>query len=344
MAKYFERYTCPDFIVTGVQPTIDVLEDRLGIPPGTSVRPTKHGSGFDAAYFQVNEDLNLTASGIQMLGVRPLTAQEHGDALGRRLRAMLLAYITSQPMYRPNISHVTALGTGSQGEVDEIIEILTSRNVAHIACINNVYIGLVEDNGRIYYDPAVDGNTLLEFANSVGDFPGLTVPPVMPAQPQEVQLPEGTLVRPLARVQLVQSAAATIDRLRAICDFPDDDQLEYVDGDGYRSIVIKPNHPLSAVWELLEPAGGDSRSGQALANYGPGVWTVRLGVSGLGAKLDDLNRRGTRWQYVESSPEGQKRVAVSRYDLRGLTIELEELPIVHRGTGSHVVIHMENTG
>jgi hypothetical protein len=338
MAKYFERYTCPDFIVTGVQQTIDVLEEKLGIPAGTPVRPTKHGSGFDAAYFQVNDDLDLTASGIQMLGVRPLAAQEHGDELGRTLRAMLLAYITSQPMHRPVICHVTALGTGSQDEVDEVIEILKSRDVPHFARINNVYIGLVEDNGRIYYDPAVDGNTRLEFANSVGNFPGLTVPPVMPGRPQEVQLPPGTLVRPLARVQLVQSAAATIERLRAICDFPDDDQLEYVDGDGYRSIVIKPNHPLSAVWELLEPAGEDSRSGQAMADYGPGVWTVRLGVFGLGAKLDDLDKRATRWKYVEDSPEGRKRVAVSRWDLRGLTIELEELPFVHRGEGSHVIV------
>jgi hypothetical protein len=338
MAKYFERYTCPDFIVTGVRQTVDTLEQKLGIPPGVSVRSTKHGSGFDAAYFQINEDLNLTASGIQMLGVRPLASDEPGDETGRTLRAALLAYITSQPMYRPIVSHVTALGTRSQEEVDEVIETLRSRNVPHLACIDNVYIGLVQDNGRMYYDPTVDGNTLLEFANTVGNFPGLTVPPLMPDEPEAIQLPQGTLVRPLARVQLVTSAAAVIERLRAICDFPDDDQLEYLDGDGYRSIVVKPNHPLSAVWELLEPTDEEGRAGQALAQYGPGVWTVRLGVFGLGAKLNDLDKRGTRWTRVEDSPTGQRRVALNRWDLRGLTIELEDLPVVYRGEGSHVVV------
>jgi hypothetical protein len=338
MAKYFERYTCPDFIVTGARQTLDVLEEKLGIPPGTSVRPTKLGSGFDAAYFQVNEDLNLSASGIQMLAIRPRTAQEHDEVVGTKLRAMLLAYITSQPLHRPVVSHVTALGTRSQEEVDEVIEILRSRNVPHMTCISNVYIGLVEENGRIHYDPAVDGNTLLEFANAVSNFPGLTVPPVMPAEPEVVQLPPGALVRPLARVQLVSNADAVIDRLRAICDFPEDDQLEYAEGDGYRSIIVKPNHPLSAVWELLEPTDGENRAGEALAQYGPGVWTVRIGVFGLGAKLDDLDKRGTRWTAVEDSPSGDKRVALNRWDLRGLTIELEDLPVVHRGEGSHVVV------
>ena len=63
-----------------------------------------------------------------------------------------------------------------------------------------------------------------------------------------------------------------------------------------------------------------------------------LGVFGLGAKLNDLDKRGTRWTRVEDSPTGQRRVALNRWDLRGLTIELEDLPVVYRGEGSHVVV------
>jgi hypothetical protein len=320
-------------IVTGVHETLNVLEEKLGIPAGIPVRRIRHGAGFDAAYFSINEDLNLTASGIQMLGISPLRQGEPESELGRELGAMLLAYITSQPMYRPLVSHVTALGTPAQADVDEIIEILKSRGVPHIARIDNVYIGLIEDNGRIYYDPEVDGGTLLEFAIAVHEYPGLIRPPTVPAEPEIANAPPGALIRPLARTHLAVSVEAIIERLRAIVDWPEDEHLEYVDGDGYRSIIIKPNHPLSAVWELVEPTRADSRAGKALAKYGPGVWSTRLGVYGLDAKLDDLDKRGTGWERIAARSDAE-RVALNRWDLRGLTLELEDMPVVLRGEGA----------
>jgi hypothetical protein len=116
-------------------------------------------------------------------------------------------------------------------------------------------------------------------------------------------------------------------------DWPEEEDREYVEGDGYRSIVIKPNNPLSSVWEMVEPTRADSRAGQTLAKYGRGPWAIRLGVFGLDAKLEDLDRRGTRWTALEDGPGG-RRVALNRWDLNGLTFELEELPVVYRGVGA----------
>jgi hypothetical protein len=333
MPKWFERYTGPDAVVTGAPATLGVLEEKLGIPAGQPMRMTGHGVGFEVAYLQMNEDLNLGASAIQLLGLKPLARHEPRDELGRELRAMLLAYLTSQRLDRPILSHVQCLGTPSQADVDEIVELLRSRNVPHMARIENVYIGLVEEEGRIRYDPAVDGGTLLEFAKSLNEgYPGLIRPPHLPDDPEVADLPAGSLVRPTARTQLVTSADGVIDRLRAIVDWPDEEDLSYVDGDGHRSIVIRPNNGLSAVWEMVQPTRPDSRAGRALARYGEGPWTIRVGVAGLDAKLDDLERRGTRWKPIEDGPGG-RRVALSRGDLRGVSLELEDLPVVFRGVG-----------
>ena len=122
---------------------------------------------------------------------------------------------------------------------------------------------------------------------------------------------KGTLVRPTARTQLVASADAVIERFRAMLDWPEEDDVEVVEGDGYRSLVILPNNRLSVVWEMVEPTREDSRAGLALAKYGKGPWTIRLGVFGLDDKLDDLEKRGTRWTAIEDGPAG-RRVALSR--------------------------------
>jgi hypothetical protein len=333
MPKWFERYTGPDAVVSNAPETLRVLEEKLGIPAGQPMRTTGHGVGFDVAYLQMNEDLNLAASAVQLLGLKPLARHEPETQIGKELRSMLLAYITSQRFYRPILSHVQCLGARSQDDVNEIIELLKSRGVPYVAKIDNVYIGLVEDNGRMRYEPSADGGTLLEFAKSLNEgYPGLLRPPNLPDRPEVAKVPPGSLIRPVARTQITESAAAVIERFRSMLDWPEDEDLEYIEGDGYRSIAIKPNNQLSAVWEMVEPTRDDSRAGETLAKYGRGPWAIRLGVYGLDAKLDDLEKRGTGWRAIEDGPSG-RRVELNRFDLGGLTIELEDLPIVHRGVG-----------
>jgi hypothetical protein len=129
----------------------------------------------------------------------------------------------------------------------------------------------------------------------------------------------------------VANAEAVIERFRAILDWPDEPDLEYVEGDGQRSIVIKPMNGLSGAWELVQPTRPDSRAGQALERHGEGPWSIRVGVFGLDAKLGDLESRGTRWSDIADGPGGARRVAVNRWDLHGIPIELEDMPVVYRG-------------
>ncbi len=70
-----------------------------------------------------------------------------------------------------------------------------------------------------------------------------------------------------------------------------------------------------------------------LERFGEGPWAIRLGVFGLEAKLEDLDRRETRWRDIAPGPTGSRRVELNRYDLHGVAFELEDLPVVYRGIG-----------
>jgi hypothetical protein len=335
MAKWFDRYPGPDQVVFGAPAALKALETKLGIPAGQPMRPTAYGSGFDIAYLQMNEDVSLSASWLQLMGVQPLGPNLPDTELGSEFRAMILAYITSQRMDRPLVCHVQPLSAPTQDDVDTIIEMLRSRGVPFYARMDNVYIGLALTDGHIRYDPAADGGMILEFAPSVRhNLANFILPPRLPDNPETVKLAPGTIVRPLARVNVVENAEAVIERFRFMLDWPDDEDIEIVEGDGQRSIILKPLNGLSAVWELVEPTRRDSRAGQVLENYGAGAWVNRIGVFGLDAKLGDLEARSTRWTEVDPGPNGERRVAIRPSDLHGLSLELEDMTVVYRGEGA----------
>ncbi len=338
MANWFDRYSGLDLVVGRPYEAHRVLEDRLGIPRGQAMRPVGYGVGFDVAHLQMNEDLSLSASCIQLMGIRPQSDDEPHNETGRDLRQMLLAYITSQRLDRPVLAHVQALSTPTQEDISTISELLKSRGVPHILRLRNIYIGLVEDGGRIYYDPDADAGTLLEFAPTVQvDFPGFIVPPRLENDPEVAELAPGTLVRPTARTQIVTSADAVIDRFQAMLDWPEEGDIEIVETSGQRSVIIKPINQLSAVWEFVEPKRKDSRAGQALLGYGAGPWTNRLGVFGLDEKLAELDDLGVRWTEIDRGSSGAKRVELNRLDVHGMGFELEDMPIVYRGSGAYRV-------
>jgi hypothetical protein len=335
MAKWFDRYPGPDQMVFGAPAAHRALEEKLGIPPNQVMRETAYGSGFDIAYLQINEDISLSASWFQLMGVQPLGPEGPDNALGREFRAMILAYVTSQRMDRPILAHVQPLGAPTQDDVDTIIEMLRSRGVPFYARMDNVYVGLVEENGRIRYDPSADAGMLLEFAPSVRtNLKNFILPPRLPETPEVVDLAPGSLVRPVARVNVVANVESVIERFRYILDWPDEEDLQIVEGEGQRSVIIKPMNSLSAVWEIVEPTRSDSRAGRVLDSWGAGAWVNRLGVFGLDAKLGDLDARGTRWTDLPPGPNGERRVEVNRFDLRGVSLELEDMAVVYRGEGA----------
>ncbi len=138
----------------------------------------------------------------------------------------------------------------------------------------------------------------------------------------------------MARVNVVENAEAVIERFRYMLDWPEEGDVDIVEGDGQISVVLKPLNGLSAVWELVQPTRDDGRAGQVLRNWGAGAWANRIGVYGLDAKLGQLDNHGVRWTEIAPGPKGERRVEVNRFDLRGASIELEEMSVVYRGIGA----------
>ena len=334
MPNWFDRYPCPDMVVGRPQEAQQVLERNLGVAKGQELRPTG-GGGFEVAYLQANEDLALGASGLQLMGI---TDEEPYNELGRDLRKMLLAYITSQRLSRPLVAHVQPLSAPTQDDVSAITEMLKSRGVPHMLRLRNVYIGLVEEGDRVHYDPTADAGTLLEFCPTVQpDFKGFMVPPRLSENPEVATVAAGTLVRPTARTHIAESADAIIDRFQWMLDWPEEGSIEVVETEDQRSVIIKPINELSAVWEFVEPKDKNGRAGTTLADHGSGPWSIRLGVFGLTEKLAELDELGVRWSEIHGGLSGTKRVELNRWDMHGITFELEDLPIVYRGEGAYRV-------
>jgi hypothetical protein len=87
---------------------------------------------------------------------------------------------------------------------------------------------------------------------------------------------------------------------------------------GCHRAVFGFTHPRSAELELLEPtAPGEVKD--SLDAWGPGSWTIQIGVNDLVAKAADLRRRGTAFGTL-TSPDGGSvlRVDTGPLDVPGL--------------------------
>jgi hypothetical protein len=65
------------------------------------------------------------------------------------------------------------------------------------------------------------------------------------------------------------------------------------------------NYGHGAAVRLAQPSPDDGEHGAFFSRWGPGPYTIRIAVWDLGAKADDLARRGTRFARLaaEDSPE-----------------------------------------
>jgi hypothetical protein len=103
------------------------------------------------------------------------------------------------------------------------------------------------------------------------------------------------MVRVLRRSWIVEDLGATLSALDRNLGWQPRIGPEVDAGIGCRRAVFGFAHPRSAELELLEPiAAGEVKD--SLDAWGPGAWTIRIGVNDVGAKAEDLSRRGTAFE------------------------------------------------
>jgi hypothetical protein len=200
---------------------------------------------------------------------------------------------------RPLKTHGAPVASSS---VAELIERARSRNVRHWVQPSNddypferLWMGITADD-LSGYRAAEDGGLMIEVVPT----PTLRIPPEAvdaPADASGAHHP-GSMVRTASRGFLVDD----LDRsTEAVEDFFGwEPELGPEAGDNRaRRAVLGFRVPRSARIELLEPAT-DSDEGRFLAQWGPGIWHVRIAVADLETKADELRERRTPFTEVRT--------------------------------------------
>src|SRR5262245_2668983 len=141
------------------------------------------------------------------------------------------------------------------------------------------------------YQPDVDGGLRSETCETGG----LRQGPTLWEPPPDPELPPGSMVRVLRRSWIVEDLRSTLSALEQNLGWQPRLGPEIDAAIGCRRAVFGFVHPRSAELELLEPtAAGEVKD--SLDAWGPGSWTIRIGVNDLDAKAEDLQRRGTAFE------------------------------------------------
>ena len=289
-----------DLVVTDTVKTAHLLVERLGLP---ALRPTWTDSRLEnllylRAYHPLSQSSPTVIEIIKPTGVGlPALAHQSTD--------------------RPVRTHATVLVTKT---FDELIERLRERRIRHYHMpdtgdgLARCFLG-VEDLQHTQpeaYDPSSDGGLFLEVINWNG-----TALAGRAARPLEV--PEGGIIRIVARSYLVPDLDATLSSLRTALDWPGPELLPQED-ELLRYAVLQPAMPQSASLELIQPKTASGRHGEFFASWGLGPHAIRFGVRGIDAKADELRRRGTAFTY-DRTPQGDAVLLIDQLALDGTIVE-----------------------
>jgi hypothetical protein len=207
---------------------------------------------------------------------------------------------------RPVRTHATVFTTS---DIDGLIERVAARGVRHRVDPPGpdlphprLWVGVAPDEPAAYR-PDDDAGLIFECIPTQGLLMPADAFATPPPQPGE-ETAEGAFVRIVARQHLVADLDAALRTLAERLDLEADGPVSSR-ADGSRVARIGVTMANSAVLELVEPAGGDAAA--SLAAWGPGPHATTFSVNGLGAKADDLRRRGVGFT-IEHGEDGDELV------------------------------------
>jgi hypothetical protein len=218
--------------------------------------------------------------------------------------------------------------TVAYNDMDELIERLVRRRLPfrvaprdEVLSFERVWVGLTPE--RPYYQPVVDGGLCFEFHSGIP----LQMPPetYTSPYPEPAEPAPGEMIRITARGVLVRDLDHTLAQLAKNLDWEPSEPVRSFPEEGLRRAQLGFNVAHSATIDLLEPTRWSCETGKYLHTWGPGPYYVRIAVNGLDAKAEDLQNRGTRFDWIaESDSAGGRRIQVDPAELDGTLIEFVE--------------------
>jgi hypothetical protein len=295
----FDLLINAEVIVDDVRVAERVFVEALGFPePRPSWRGTITSAGFAFLFARVHPSLKVSPTRVEAMAVAPI------DAGIEPFLPKLLAFQGRRPWK----THGNELAASN---IDAVVGRLEANGCRFYTMPGEdgypfirLWLGWSADDVGAYR-PDVDGGLMFEICETESLLQG---PALWDPQP-DPGLPRGSMIRVLRRSWIVEDLAGSLALIDRNLGWRPGLGPETDRATGCRRAVFHFAHPRSAELELLEPmAAGEVR--ESLDMWGPGSWTIRIGVNDLAAKATDLRRRGTAFESYESAAEG----AVLRVD------------------------------
>jgi hypothetical protein len=296
-----------EVIVEDVAVAERVFVDALGFPnPRESWSGTLSSAGFSFLFARVHPSLKVSPTRIEAMAVAPIDPGIEP----------FLPHLLAAQGRRPWKTHGNELATSG---IDAVVARL-ERNGCRFHTMPKedgypfvrLWLGWTADDPGAYR-PDVDGGLMFEICETDSLMQG---PPLWEARPDPV-LPPGSMIRVVRRSWIVEDLDDSLASMERNLGWRARLGPEIDRGVGCRRAVFGFAHPRSAELELLEPvAPGEVRD--SLETWGPGAWTIGIGVNDVVAKAEDLRHRGTTFASYESDGRTVLRVDTGAMDVPGL--------------------------
>lgn len=286
----FDLLINSEVIVADVAVAERVFVEALGFPPQRESWSSKiPGFGFTYLFARVHPSLLVSPTRVEAMAMAPLD-----PSVDPRLTLPFIPALLAAQGRRPWKTHANELATP---DIQAVAARLTRNGCRfHTMPSNEVipytrlWLGWTSDQPGAY-QPDADGGLLIEVCETdvLQQGPALWQP-----LPDPEFLP-GSMVRVLRRSWIVEDLGSTLSALDRNLDWKPRIGPETLAAIGCRRAIFGFSHPRSAELELLEPiAAGEVKD--SLDAWGPGSWTIRIGVNNIEAKAEDLRRRGTAFE------------------------------------------------
>lgn len=288
----FDLVINAEVVVEDVTAASRVFVDALGFP---EQRPSwgsaEPGKGFTYFFARVHPSFKVSPTRIEAMAVSSLDP----DADPATTLSFLPALLAAQGA-RPWKTHGNELATP---DIDAVAERLRRNGCPFFTMpgvggnpFTRLWLGWTGDAPGAYR-PQADGGLMLEICETGALMQG---PDLWDPLPTPVLQP-GSMIRVLERAWLVSDLEQSLRVLEEnLAWVPEHRGLD--PATGCQRAVMSVNHPRSARVVLLQPVGPGEVS-EAVARWGPGAWTITIGVNDLEAKAADLRSRGTAFSSTE---------------------------------------------
>jgi hypothetical protein len=291
--RVFDLLINAEVIVEDVAVAERVFVNALGFPePRESWRGTVSSAGFSYLFARVHPSLKVSPTRVEAMAVEPIDPG---------IEPFVPKLLAAQGR-RPWKTHGNELASSN---IDAVVGRLERNGCRYYTMKEEdgypfvrLWLGWTADDVGAYR-PEVDGGLMFEICETDSLLQG---PALWDARPDPVLSP-GSMIRVVQRSWIVEDLHGSVAAIERNLGWSPRLNPEIDPHVGCRRAVFGFAHPRSAELELLEPVGpGEVRD--SMTTWGPGAWSIRIGVNDVVAKGGDLRRRGMRFDSYQSRVEG----------------------------------------